>query len=320
MNNNNENRVCVLVTGGTGLVGKAIERIVTENGTIEKYFFAGSKDGNLCDIEQTVNLFDKIKPTHVIHLAANVGGLFKNMKYKVEMYQSNMKINDNVLSCCRDFGVKKVVSMLSTCIFPDKIEKYPFNETVIHNGAPHQSNEGYAYAKRMLEVQSRLFNDQYDNCNYTCVIPTNVFGPNDNFNLEDAHVLPALIHKCFLAKKNNTDFTIFGTGKPLRQFIYSLDLARLVLWCLDNYNDSEPLMLCPSDEVSIKYIAEQIANSFDIESGIKLDTTKSDGQYKKTASNAKLLSLLPNFEFTNFEDAIRETVQWFIENFDNCRK
>lgn len=150
------------------------------------------------DREATLELFKKIKPTYVIHCAAIVGGLFKNMKNNLTMYQANMAINRNVLEACHEVNVTKLVSILSTCIFPDKIESYPFDESIIHLGPPHTSNEGYAYAKRMLDVESRLYCKQY-NVNYVSVIPTNIYGPYDNYHLEDAHVVPALIHNTSIA-------------------------------------------------------------------------------------------------------------------------
>lgn len=127
---------------------------------------------------------------------------------------------------------------------------------MIHNGPPHPSNEGYAYAKRMIDVLNRCYYDQY-NLTYTSIIPTNVYGPNDNFSIEDGHVIPGLIHKCYLAMKNNADFTIWGSGTPLRQFIHSDDLAALTVWTLRNYNSVEPIILSVPEEqeVSIKEVS-----------------------------------------------------------------
>mmetsp|Transcript_17633 Transcript_17633/g.45565 ORF Transcript_17633/g.45565 Transcript_17633/m.45565 type:complete len:225 (+) Transcript_17633:3-677(+) len=179
--------IVVLVTGGTGLVGKAIEKVVREEGKAaahgEKWVFLSSKDGDLRDRRQVHAIFERHRPTHVIHLAALVGGLFKNMKYKVEFWRDNVAMNDIVLSLCKDFKVRKLVSCLSTCVFPDKTS-YPIDETMIHSGPPHHSNEGYAYAKRMIDVQNRCYNEEYG-CKFTSVIPTNVYGPHDNFNIED---------------------------------------------------------------------------------------------------------------------------------------
>lgn len=198
-------KITVLVTGGTGLVGKAIEKVIQEeNNPNETWYFASSKDADLRNRESTVALFQRIQPTHVIHLAAMVGGLFRNLKYKVEFYRENVLINDNVMECCRDFHVVKLVSCLSTCIFPDKTT-YPIDETMVHNGPPHCSNEGYAYAKRMIDVMNRCYKEEYG-CNFTSIIPTNIYGPHDNYSIEDGHVIPGLIHKCYLAKKNGKTF------------------------------------------------------------------------------------------------------------------
>jgi GDP-L-fucose synthase len=214
-------------------------------------------------LNQTIAIFEKYKPTHCVHLAAFVGGLFKNMKYRVEFWRYNTAMNDNVMHCCHKYNVQKLVSCLSTCIFPDKTT-YPIDETMIHNGPPHMSNEPYAYAKRMIDVQNRAYNSEYG-CNFTSVVPTNIYGPHDNWNLEDSHVIPGLIHKCYLAKKNNTDFTVFGTGKPLRQFIYSHDLAKLFVWTLRNYNEVDPIILSVDEatEVSIKEVVEEIVRAMD---------------------------------------------------------
>lgn len=213
--------VVVLVTGGTGLVGKAIETYVNNSPTIEneKWIFLGSKDGDIRSRKETEALFEKYNPTHVIHLAAKVGGLFANMKQKVEFYRENVLMNDNIMECCRIYKVQKLVSFLSTCIFPDKTS-YPINESMLHNGPPHPSNEGYAYSKRLLDTMSRAYAEEYG-CNFTSIIPTNIYGPNDNFLIENGHVIPGLIHKCYIAKRDGTPFTVWGSGKPLRQFIYS---------------------------------------------------------------------------------------------------
>lgn len=170
----------VLVTGGTGLVGKAIETVVNKDPKAgESWFYACSSDADLRDKESTRKLFERVRPTHVIHLAAMVGGLFRNLKYKVEFYRENVLINDNVMECCREFNVTKLVSCLSTCIFPDKTT-YPIDETMVHDGPPHSSNAGYAYAKRMIDVMNKCYNEEYG-CNYTSIIPTNIYGPHDNF-------------------------------------------------------------------------------------------------------------------------------------------
>ncbi|XP_063307049.1 GDP-L-fucose synthase [Pelobates fuscus] len=312
----------ILVTGGSGLVGKAIEKVVADGEGLqdEEWIFVASKDADLTNAADTRALFEKYKPTHVIHLAAMVGGLFRNMKYNLDFLRKNLQINDNVLHSAYETGVRKVVSCLSTCIFPDKTT-YPIDETMIHNGAPHSSNFGYSYAKRMIDVQNRAYHEQHG-CTFTSVIPTNVFGPHDNFNIEDGHVLPGLIHKVYLAKLNGTPLSIWGTGKPRRQFIYSLDLARLFIWVLREYNEVDPIILSvgEEDEVSIKEAAESIVSAVDFKGEVIFDSTKSDGQFKKTASNSKLRKYLPGFQFTPFNQAIQETCKWFSANYEQARK
>lgn len=307
----------ILVTGGTGLVGKAIESI-SKNYNYE-FVFLSSKNCDLTDYLQTKQLFQKEKPDYVIHLAAYVGGLFKNMNYMVDMFEKNVLINTNVLKCAHESNVKKLISCLSTCIFPDKTT-YPINENMLHSGPPHNSNYGYAYAKRMLEIHSRTYREQFKD-NFICVIPTNIYGEHDNYSLTDGHVIPALTHQCYLAKKENRPFIIKGSGRPLRQFIYSKDLAELIMWTLEQYKEKENIILSVSEEeeVSIEQIALSIAKSFDYEN-LQFDTSYSDGQYRKTADNTKLMKLIKEYKFTKIEDGIKKSVNWFIKNYNQCRK
>lgn len=308
----------ILVTGGSGLVGYAVQNI-TDNYEHE-FIFLSSNDCDLTNYEDTKKLFLSLKPDYVIHLAAYVGGLFKNMNFKVDMYEKNTLMNCNVLKCCHEIGVKKVVSCLSTCIFPDKTT-YPINETMLHNGPPHFSNDAYAYSKRMLEVHSKAYQEQYGN-NFVCVIPTNIYGENDNYSLEEGHVIPALIHKCYLAKEKGDKFVVRGTGKPLRQFIYATDLAKLIMWVIESYheNDSIILSVSESDEMSIGNVARIIAKEFDYEHMMLFDDSFSDGQFKKTADNSKLISLYGDFEFTSMNEGMKRSVKWFIDNYEKCRK
>lgn len=311
----------VMVTGGSGLVGMGIKMFIEQNAEEnEEWIFLSSKDGDLRVRSDTEAIFEKFKPTHVIHLAAKVGGLFANMAQKVEFFRENILINDNIMECCRIFKVKKLVSMLSTCIFPDKTS-YPIDETMLHDGPPHPSNEGYAYAKRLIDTMNRAYAEEYD-CNFTSIIPTNIFGPHDNFSIENGHVIPGLIHKCYLAKKNNTDFTIWGSGTPLRQFIYSLDLAELSVWVMRNYHEPEPITLSVDEtaEVSIKDVALAVAKAMEFEGEVVFDTSKADGQFKKTACNKKLRKHLPDYKFTSMEDGIKKSVDWFVENYETARK
>ncbi|GAA97306.1 hypothetical protein E5Q_03983 [Mixia osmundae IAM 14324] len=318
----------ILVTGGTGLVGQAIKYVVEhepvgsrfgKQSADEKWIFLSSKDGDLRDFAATKAIFEKYKPTHVIHLAALVGGLYKNMAYKLTFLRDNLLINDNVLHCAYEAKAAKVVSCLSTCVFPDKVT-YPIDETMVHNGPPHESNFGYAHGKRLVDVQNHAYNEEFG-CRFTSVIPTNIFGPYDNYDLEDSHVIPGLVHKCLLAKKNKTPFVVAGTGKPLRQFIFSRDLAKLFVWVLREYDSIDPIILSvgEAEEVSIKEVADSIVEAVDFKGDYSFDTSRADGQFKKTASNAKLMTALPDFTFTPFRQALKESVSWFVENYDTAR-
>jgi len=314
-----------LVTGGSGLVGQGIRIALERDGVApgETWIFGTSKDADLRKYDQVIEWFKREKPTHIVHLAANVGGLFKNMTQRVEMWEDNVTLNNNVLRAALECGAKKCVSCLSTCIFPDKTT-YPINETMLHDGPPHSSNEGYAYAKRMIDVANRAYSIQYKErgvC-FTSVIPTNVYGPHDNYHLQDSHVIPGLIHKAYLAKQKGESLTVAGTGTPLRQFIYSVDLGRLFVWVARSYDESDPIILSvdPADEISIKDVAQAVNDAVGVPGEMKFDTTKADGQFKKTADNAKLRKALPEFKFTPFSEGIKESVDWFVANYDKCRK
>ena len=213
-----------------------------------------------------------------------------------------------------------MISCLSTCIFPDDIS-YPIDEQNLHKGPPHKSNNAYSYAKRMLEVQSKIYNEQY-NTNFICIIPTNIYGPYDNFNLLDAHVIPSLIHKGYISSNDDESFIVYGSGKPLRQFIYSEDLAEIIMYILKNYEEKESIIISPDEEaeISIREIAEIIANKYNIRKNLVFDYSYSDGQYKKTADNKKLKKILPNnFKFKDIKEGIYESIEWFIENYDVAR-
>merc|ERR1711881_513304 len=312
----------ILVTGGSGLVGHGIKAAVDkEMRDDEEYHFMSSKDADLTDKASTMAMFEKIKPTHVIHLAAKVGGLYGNMRANLKFFQINMQINENVLACAYAVGVKNCVSCLSTCIFPDKTT-YPIDETMLHNGPPHTSNYGYSYAKRMVDIMNKGYNQNYGT-NYPAVVPANIFGAHDNFDLEESHVIPGLIRKLYdcTAESPHKPFTVWGTGKARRQFIWSHDLGRLFLWVLRDYNETEPIILSVSgeEEISIKEAAEAVAKAYNFEGEWIYDTTRSDGQFKKTASNDKLRKYLPDFKFTPFDEAIKESVEWFKANHDSAR-
>jgi GDP-L-fucose synthase len=297
----------LLVTGGNGLVGSSITSDVKIG-----------KEYDLRNIEETNKMFEYHKPTHVIHCAGKVGGLSANMNYKGEFFYDNIMINTNVIESARKHNVKKLVSFLSTCVFPDNIE-YPITEKKIHLGAPHFSNYPYAYAKRMADIQIRAYREQYG-LEYVSVIPTNIYGPNDNFSLDTGHVIPMLLHKMYNAQRDNSNFVVWGSGTPLREFIYSKDIAKLSEWALDNYNESEPIIFSNSNEISIENLVDLLVKEFNFKGKVVFDKSKPDGQFRKPSDNSKLKSYLPNFEFTSIEQGLKETINWFIENYENTRK
>jgi GDP-L-fucose synthase len=311
----------VLVTGGSGLVGNGVKRVSQAYQDQLEFIFVGSLDYDLTNTQKVEEMFTILQPNYVIHLAACVGGLFKNMNQKVEMLEKNLLLNYNIIHYSHKFGVEKLVACLSTCIFPDKVESYPIQEEMLHNGPPHSSNDAYAYAKRMIQIHCKAYRDTYGN-NFVCVSPTNIYGPHDNFNLEDGHVLPSLIHKCFIAKKEGINFIVRGTGTPLRQFIYSNDVASLIIKVLltEKTPDNIILSVSEQEEISIANVAKIIAKFFDYESRLEFDTSYSDGQYKKTVSNQKVLELFPDFKFVPVEQGIQQTIDWFVNNYLMSRK
>lgn len=297
----------LLVTGGNGLVGSSINSDVKVG-----------KEYNLIIPEETDKMFQFHKPTHVIHCAGKVGGVMGNMNFKGEYFYNNLMINTNVIESARKNGVSRLISFLSTCVFPDNID-YPLTEKKIHLGEPHISNDAYAYSKRMADIQIRAYREQYG-VNYSSVIPTNIYGPNDNFSLDYGHVIPMLIHKLYLSQKNNTNFTVWGSGKPLREFIYSKDVAKLSEWAVYNYDETEPIIFSSSNEISIMDLVDLLVKEFNFKGKVIFDSTKPDGQYRKPSDNSKLKSYLPDFKFTPIEEGIKETVKWFIENYEISRK
>lgn len=293
----------ILVTGASGLVGR---NLVSMNIDSVQWIAVSSKDADLSDYNQTLQLIKRESPDGIIHLAANVGGLYKNLKQPVEMFEDNILINTHVLKAAHSCNVSNVVVMLSTCIFPDGIIDV-ITPDMLHNGTPHYSNEGYAYAKRMSEVQTRLYQKEYGR-RYFCIVPTNIYGPYDNYSLENGHVIASLVHKCHLAKQNNKPFIVLGDGKPVRQFIYVSDLCEYIVWAYMNYTDiSKPFFaIPPSPEVSISEIAEIISKEFLYSEHIEYDTSVPSGQSRKTGQVNDI-----GIKITSITDGIRKTIEFF---------
>ena len=299
-----------LVTGSAGLLGAALKKI-----SVGDYYFADRMDADLTSYEETVALFKRIEPKRVIHLAAKVGGIEANKKHPGSFFYENMLINLNIFQVAKDFKVEKLVSFISTCVFPDTAN-YPLSSKDLHIGAPHSSNMGYAYAKRMLDVQSRVYNQEFG-MNCITLVPPNMYGPSDNWNIKSGHVVPSLIHKIYTARNNNESLNVWGTGSPLREFIFSEDIARLTLFAMDEYDNQEPLILSNSVETSIRDLVEKIAELMNFNGKIDWDISKPNGQERKPSDNSPMRTLIPSFEFTNLNDGLQTTIEWFESNYES---
>jgi len=303
-----------IITGSNGLLGSALKKQLGEN-----HIYHTRKDGDLLSLNQT-NLYFFYKsfenPDTLIHCAARVGGVQANMNNNQSFFSDNLSINNNVLDNAIRYNFKNVVNILSTCIFPDKEVTYPLTAGQIDNGKPHPSNHGYSYAKRLLYHSTKYAREVSGN-NWISIIPTNIYGANDNFNLENSHLVPALIRKAFEASKTGQDFVVWGDGTPLRQFIYSEDLAKIIIWAIDNWDSGTPMMAINETEYSIKQIVDIIADRFQIsQDRIKFDTSRPNGQFRKPAKT----DVPSDFKFTPIEEGINTTIDWFIQNVDRIRE
>ena len=295
----------VIVTGGTGFVGSRLKSFKPD------WTYISSKDCDLTRYEQVRDLLHEEKPDSILHLANKVGGIKENATKQAEFYDINTYINTNILKASYDCGIQRVLSCLSTCAFPDTVKKYPFSEKQILAGAPAKTNFTYGYTKRALYVQTNAYRDQYG-VNYSTFCPSNMYGPNDNFNLESSHFVPAMIKKLHDAKDGDT-VEFWGTGRPLRQQLYVDDLIKIIPFLLENHNTNLPLIISPDESLSIKQMIEIFLNN--VQKDVKIVFNNSlDGQYRKDGSNKKFKELYGNFEFTKFEDGILKTYEWYKRN------
>lgn len=295
------------MTGGNGLVGNAIKTICPEA------HFTNRKEADLTDICQVENLFHKYKPRAVIHLAAKVAGVKENAKKNADMFTTNVLINTNVLHAAQIYKTEKLVTVLSNCVFREHPEAPP-TEKEIHIQMPFQGHLGYGYAKRMLDLQIHLLHQQYQ-CDFTSITPVTIFGPNDDWNFNKSHVVGSLIHKCFLAKKNRAPFEVWGSGNAIRQFVYSFDVARILMEVLKKHNGPETIIVAPNNGISIRLLAETIAKLFNFDGKIVFDSTKPEGEMIRVLNNSKFKNLFHNFKFTSMKDALNSTIDWFKKNY-----
>lgn len=302
----------VLVTGGTGLVGHALREVYSNAVYISSQMY------DLRVEEQVKQMFETYRPTQVIHLAGKVGGVKANSLNPVEFFEDNILMNTLVLKYAHLYNVNKLLAFSSVCVFPDDVIP-PIQPHKIHLGEPHHSNFAYSYAKRMLHVQIDAYREQY-NRNWISVIPTNIYGLNDNYNLETAHVIPALIHKCYRAKQTGTPWTIWGSGSSLREFIYARDVAKITVWLLNNYEKTTPVILSTGKQISIRELVFMVSRYMNFDGNLIFDTTYSEGQDRKITDTSILNTLLPDYKFTLVEDGVREMVMWFLDNYENLRR
>jgi len=289
----------ILVTGGSGMVGRSLKDIMPNA------YYLSSSDCDLTNQLEVEKLFKGYKPDCVIHLAAKVGGIMSNIKSPADYFTENILMNTMVLDASKRHDVKRFISILSSCIFPDVVPNYPMSESDLHMGPPTKTNFSYAYAKRCLAVQTEAYNEQFG-LNYQFLNPSNLYGEYDKYD-ENSHFIADLIKKIIVAKKEKSDkITLFGTGAPLRQFLHSSDLANVILECVEN--DIYTNMNVSSKEVfSIRQMAEIALKSCDATHlKIEYDVTKPDGQYRKDISITKLLKELPTFNPIPLSEGIKQ--------------
>jgi GDP-L-fucose synthase len=304
-----------LLTGGNGMVGSAFVRS-------GNYFLTpSSKDLNLLDRKNVISFIKENNIEQVFHVAARVGGVKANTDYVADFYSENIRMNTNLIDACVLGGVEKLVCCLSTCVYPNENNvSWPITEEQLHNGEPHSSNFGYAYAKRMVDIQLRAVRQQYG-LEYISVIPNNLYGEYDNFDLENSHVLPALMRKILEAKINNkTYFEVWGDGEVYREFTYSKDIAKIMLFCLENYNEPSPINIGNTQEYLLKDVVEMIKKELRYSGEIVYNTDKPKGQIRKPSSNKKLLQIgWKDSWYTPLEVGLKNTCGWFVKNYPNVR-
>ena len=309
----------VLVTGSNGLCGSALLEEVN-NGFSSDYnfYFSTRDDANLIDAKQTKELFNRIKPDMVIHTAAKVGGIGGHKFMHADYFYDNILMNTNIIRNCVDSNVQKLLAFSSVCAFSDCLSV--LEEEKIHDGPVFEANFAYGYSKRMIDVYISAVKKQYGINNYCSVIPGNVFGKHDMFSIEYGHIVPSLIHKLYLAKKNNTDFNVWGDGKSLREFIYANDLAKVLLRLLQIPEIPQSIIVSGDKEFSIKDIVNFLVEISEFEGDIKWDTSKPNGQRSRPSSKKCFNSVIPDFEHSDIKESLKLTWDWFVDSYPKIRQ
>lgn len=299
-------RVCI--TGGSGFLGQHLTKELVNRA----YDVAAptSKDYDLRETARIKMVLDKFNPDVVIHLAARVGGIGANMQYPAIFFYDNAVMGLHLIEQSRIYGIKKFVQIGTVCSYP-KFTSVPFKEEDIWNGYPEETNAPYGLAKKMLLVQLQAYRKQYG-FNGIYIIPTNLYGPLDNFDLASSHVIPALIRKCIEAIEGNSDkIVLWGTGKPTRDFLFVEDAARGIVDAMEFYNDAEPINLGTGEEVSILDLASLIAKIVGFHGDIVFDASKPDGQPRRCIDIARAREKINWKPKISLEEGLKRTIDWY---------
>jgi GDP-L-fucose synthase len=300
----------ILVAGGSGLVGSAIVR---ELKRLNKDVIGiSSKDVDLLDRNKTFEFINNLKPTAVIDSAAKVGGIGGNNSYPVEFLSQNLQIQSNLMDAAHTAKVSKFIFLGSSCIYPRDCAQ-PIKEEYLLTGELEQTNSAYAVAKIAGIELIKSYRKEYG-YKWISVMPTNMYGPNDNFDLENGHVLPVLIRKFVEAKRSGSGkVTLWGSGAPLREFMHVDDFAKAVVFCMDEYDDSNQINVGSGQEISIKDLAGKISKAVGFSGEIIWDLSKPNGTMRKVLDSSKIANLGWK-PLISLDQGIASTVEWYLEN------
>ena len=303
----------IYVAGHRGLVGSAIVRNLEAKG-YKNIIYRTHKELDLTNQEAVRRFFEEEKPEYVFLAAAKVGGIHANNTYPADFIYDNLMIQNNVIKAAHDFEVKKLLFLGSTCIYP-KMAPQPIKEEYLLTGSLEETNEAYAVAKIAGLEMCKFFKRQYGD-NFISCMPTNVYGPNDNFDLKNSHVLPALIRKFHEAKVNNSEAVeVWGTGTPLREFLYVDDMADACVFLMENYDGEQHVNIGTGEEVSIRELAETVKEVVGFDGELVFNTEMPDGTPRKLTTVDKLHGLGWKHK-VSLDKGIRLAYNWFLENYN----